>query len=261
MRKKTSATSVGSTPAQVTNRATPVPPVAVLIDGENVNTPTLIPHILAEAGKMGGVTIRQIYGNWSAGSMQAWKKLLAQHELEPMGNRPGPNATDMALTIGAMDLLHRGFKHFCLVAGDRDYISLVHRLRQDGCMVLVIGTAATASALKEVCSKFLSTDQLIASTSPTSKTLASTKPSPVAAPSPMPALAPLLLQAYRTLSPDGKEWIQLAALGNALQKNPTFVESYGKKKLSTLIKECPQLFETRKTKTAKGGEVEEVRSI
>src|SRR6266436_8474902 len=82
---------------------TPVPSVALLIDGENALIPDLIAHILVETGKMGGVTIRQVYGNWAAPSMQSWKKHLTHYALEPMGNRPGHNATDIALVIGAMD--------------------------------------------------------------------------------------------------------------------------------------------------------------
>lgn len=76
-----------------------------------------------------------------------------------MGNRSGPNATDIALVIGAMDLLYQGIKHFCLVAGDSDSVPFVQRLRQEGCTVLVIGTCAVSRALKNASSVFLSTDQ------------------------------------------------------------------------------------------------------
>ena len=51
--------------------------------------------------------------------MQGWKKYLAHYGLEAKGNWTGPNATDIALVIEAMDLLYQGIKHFCLVAGDR----------------------------------------------------------------------------------------------------------------------------------------------
>src|SRR2546430_16560765 len=115
--KKKQATTLPN-PLLSAGATTPVPPVALLIYGENVMIPDLIAHILVEAGKMGGVTLRQGYGNWAAPSMQSWKKYLTHYALEPMGNRPGHNATDIALVIGAMDLLYRGIKHFCLGAGD-----------------------------------------------------------------------------------------------------------------------------------------------
>src|SRR5712692_9173408 len=93
-------------------------PVALLIDGENVIAPELIAPILVEAGKMGSVVIRQVYGNWAAPSMNPWKDMMTHHALERMGNVPpsaGRNATDIALVIGAMDLLYRGVRLFCLV--------------------------------------------------------------------------------------------------------------------------------------------------
>src|SRR5689334_18464524 len=87
----------------------PIAPVALLIDGENVITPDRMADILAEIGKMGGVTVRRVYGNWAAAAIQPWKKIFDHYELEwGDADAPpsGPNATDMSLTIGAMDLLY-----------------------------------------------------------------------------------------------------------------------------------------------------------
>jgi len=205
---------------------------------------------------MGGVTIRQVYGNWAAPSMQSWKKHLTHYALEPMGNRPGHNATDIALVIGAMDLLYRGIRHFCLVAGDSDYIPLVSRLRQDGCMVLVIGTSAISSALKKVSSVFLSTDQLLPQAS---SRLSSSQ---AIAPSFLSELHMLLKKAYHVaILKSETEWVPFSALGLALrQLNPNFQEIYAKQKLTTLIKQCPTLFEIRHHKSG-NGHVGEVRLL
>lgn len=234
--------------------APPVPPVALLIDGENAAIPNLIAHILVEAGRMGGVTVRQVYGNWAAPSMQPWKKHLSHYALEPMGNRPGHNATDMALVIGAMDLLYRGIKHFCLVAGDSDYVPLVSRLRQSGCTVLVVGPSSGSKALKEASSRFLSTDQLLpqAASQPV-LTPANTSP-------PSSDLPALLSQAYHVVAQKrGTEWVPLSQMGMTLrQLNATFERAYGKKHLSALIKQCNGHFETRMQPIGKG-QVEEVR--
>jgi NYN domain len=192
----------------------PIAPVALLIDGENVIAPDLIAHILVEAGKMGGVTIRQVYGNWAAPSMQPWKELMKHYELVLMGNgsaKAGRNATDIALVIGAMDLLYSGVKHFCLVAGDSDYVPLVLRLRQAECTVLGIGTPSASPALKEACSRFLSTEQL----TPRSKSSVSSTPPRTTTPvEPLPSL---LTKAYqRGAKKSEEEWVSLAALGIAL---------------------------------------------
>src|SRR6266566_1810302 len=239
--------------------ASSVAPVALLIDGENVIAPELIAYILVEAGKMGGVVIRQVYGNWTAPSMQPWKEMLTYYALESMGTVPanaGRNATDIALVIGAMDLLYRGIRHFCLVAGDSDYVPLVSRLRQDGCTVLVIGTSAVSSALKEASSAFLSTDQLLPQASPRPSSSQANAPS-------MPSeLSMLLTRAYHVAIQKRKtEWIPFSTLGLALRQiSSTFEKTYGKQRLSGLVKQCKDHFETRTRKVGKG-QTDEVRLL
>jgi hypothetical protein len=257
MARKKKQTTVGQDASQVPivqAKAVSVAPVALLIDGENVAIPDLLAHVLVEAGRMGGVTIRHVYGNWSAPVMQGWKKYLEHYGLEAKGNRTGPNATDIALVIGAMDLLYQGIKHFCLVAGDRDYVPLVERLRKDGCTVLVIGSANASKALQETSSRFLSTEQLL----------------PGAAPAVVPALAPsasmdalrtVLLTAYQAAVEQngGTEWLPLSQLGICVRQcDATFEEKYGKTALSTLLKQCGEAFETRMEPVGKG-QREEVR--
>jgi hypothetical protein len=221
----------------------------------------MIAHILAEAGKMGGVMIRQVYGNWAASSMHPWKEMLTRYDLEKMGNVPanaGRNATDIALVIGAMDLLHRGIRHFCLVAGDSDYLPLVHRLHQDKCTILGIGMPNASQALKEACDRFLTTEQLIPHTaSPKSMAPALTSLSTTYS---IEDLSTLLTDAYHQITKEsGNEWILLASLGKALKdRNPNFQDIHGKKKLSTLIKQHPGIFEVRLREVGKG-KVAEVR--
>jgi hypothetical protein len=186
--------------------------------------------------------------------MQPWKKHLTHYDFEPMGNRPGHNATDIALVIGAMDLLYCGIRQFCLVAGDSDYVPLVSRVRQDGCTVLVIGTPAVSSALKEVSSVFRSTVQLLPQAS---SRLSSSQ---AIAPPPPSELSMLLTKAYHIATQKSKtEWVPLSTLGLALrQLNPNFQVIYGKQRLSTLIKQYPTLFEIRHRKSG-NGQVGEVR--
>jgi NYN domain/OST-HTH/LOTUS domain len=241
-------------------QATHVPSVALLIDGENALVPDLIDPILVEAGKMGVVTSRQVYGNWAASCMQGWKNISVRSALEPKGHllsKPGHNGTDIALAIGAMDLFHQeGIKSFCIVAGDSDYVPLVLRLRQGGSRVLVIAPPACSSVLKEASSVFLSTDQLLpqASSQPAS--------SQVVAPSIPSELSELLTKAYHVATQKSKtEWVLLSVFGSALrQLAPDFQAKYGKQKLSTLIKQHPMLFEFRH-RIRGNGQVQEVRLL
>ena len=83
-------------------------PIAMLIDGDNAQ-PSLIEHVLAETAKYGVVTTRRIYGDWTTPQMSGWKDSLHSHAVQPMQQfryTTGKNATDSALIIDAMDLLH-----------------------------------------------------------------------------------------------------------------------------------------------------------
>lgn len=70
------------------------PRVALLIDGDN-SASVSIPSLLAEAGKLGDVMIRRVYGNWSLSSMHAalWSRTTASWADNPRqecdGYRPG----------------------------------------------------------------------------------------------------------------------------------------------------------------------------
>lgn len=64
----------------------------------------------------------------------------------------------------------------------------------------------------------------------------------------------LLTDAYlQVKETSGNEWILLAILGKTLRdRNPNFQDTYGKKKLSTLIEQHPDIFEVRPRKVGKG---------
>ena len=85
-------------------------PLAMLIDGDNAQ-PSLIENILAETAKYGVVTTRRVYGDWTTPQMSGWKDSLHSYAVQPMQQfryTVGKNATDSALIIDAMDLLHGG---------------------------------------------------------------------------------------------------------------------------------------------------------
>ncbi len=254
-KKKAKAPAIPQNNQPLVPAIPPAPPVALLIDAENVNAPSLIAHILAEAGKMGGVTVRQVYGNWSSPTLQAWRKFLAHYHIKAMGDQAsqsGHNATDITLVIGAMDLLYSGIRHFCLVAGDSDYVPLVRRLRQWGCEVLVLASASVSTTLKNEASQFYALEEL--AQRPTLSPLAN---GAVPTTNP-PLLSEMLSQAYQaTAQRLSAEWVPLAAMGSTLrQLYPDIQKLYGKSTLSTYLKQCLDLFEMRVQKKDKGDFVE-----
>jgi len=56
---------------------------AVLIDGDNAQA-SLLPQILAEVSKVGLITIKRIYGDWTTTSMNSWKNTLHKHAIQPI---------------------------------------------------------------------------------------------------------------------------------------------------------------------------------
>jgi len=115
---------------------------AVLIDGDNAQA-SLLPEILAEVSKLGLITIKRIYGDWTTTNMNSWKSTLHKHAIQPVQQfryTVGKNATDSAMIIDAMDLLHSdNVDGFCIVSSDSDYTRLATRIREVGRFVIGVG--------------------------------------------------------------------------------------------------------------------------
>jgi hypothetical protein len=74
----------------------------------------------------------------------------------------GKNASDIALVIDAMDLLHSGrFEGFCLVSSDSDFTRLASRLREQGADVFGFGEQKTPESFRQACRKFIYTENLL----------------------------------------------------------------------------------------------------
>ena len=116
---------------------------AVLIDGDNAQA-SLLPQILAEVSKVGMITIKRIYGDWTTTNMNQWKESLHKYAIQPMQQfryTTGKNATDSAMIIDAMDLLHSNdVQGFCIVSSDSDYTRLAIRIREQGLFVIGINS-------------------------------------------------------------------------------------------------------------------------
>src|SRR5512143_3085813 len=138
--------------------------IAVLIDGDNAQS-SLLPQMLVEAGRHGQVTVRRIYGDWTTNSMNSWKETLNFHAFQPIQQfryTVGKNATDSAMIIDAMDILHSGVVDgFCLVSSDSDYTRLATRIRETGIFVMGIGEKKTPKAFVNACDLFVYTENLV----------------------------------------------------------------------------------------------------
>lgn len=81
---------------------------------------------------------------------------LAEHAIQPIQqyrNATGKNASDSALIIDAMDLLHsRRFEGFGLVSSDSDFTRLAARIREDG-VVFGFGEKHAPKAFVNACER------------------------------------------------------------------------------------------------------------
>ena len=215
--------------------------IAMLIDGDNAQ-PSLIEHILAETAKYGVITTRRIYGDWTAPQMSGWKDSLNAHAVQPIQQfryTVGKNATDSALIIDAMDLLHTGtVEGFCIVSSDSDYTRLAVRIREQGLFVMGIGRSNTPESFVKACEIFVYTENL------------SPQPDPVTQIT-KAASTDWIRTTKRAIEMSAQDdgWAFLGAVGNSLrQLNPAFdSRTHGHKQLSLLIKSQPRLFETRES--------------
>ncbi|HEX8527994.1 NYN domain-containing protein, partial [Allosphingosinicella sp.] len=132
--------------------------IALLIDADNAS-PDSLDAVLTVLAELGTVNIRRAYGNWSKGELKGWAKIIHRHAIEPQQQfdvAKGKSATDMKMTIDAMDLVFGGRVHgFGIMSSDSDFMPLAVRIKQDGLPVYGFGTAKTPEAFREACTRFI----------------------------------------------------------------------------------------------------------
>jgi len=213
------------------------PTLAVLIDSDNAQA-AVISDLLTEVAQVGTATVKRAYGDWTTPQLGSWKEVLNVHAIVPVQQfsyTTGKNATDSALIIDAMDLLHGGrVDGFCLVSSDSDFTRLATRIREQGLLVIGFGERKTPKPFVAACDRFLYTDLLRRG----GGRRAAAEPEADGA----PPLKPFLCEAISAVTQDDG-WAPLGMVGSLLQKNdPSFdARSYGFRKLSELVKGQPYL--------------------
>ena len=151
-----------------------MPNIAIFIDAENID-PIYADQIFSYAGAAGAITVKEIYGAGIA--LNEWAAPILQHAIHTnVTLRPNryKNSSDIALVIGAMDLLARRTQlcrggrdgeggpaepvpdTIIIASSDSDFSALAVRLRTAGMEVVGIGNVEkTNSAWRIACSKFI----------------------------------------------------------------------------------------------------------
>ena len=132
--------------------------IALLIDADNAPAEKL-DEILTELSTLGVINIRRAYGNWTKPALQGWQARLLEFALRPMQQfdySKRKNATDMAMTVDAMELLYTEQPDaFGIVSSDADFTPLVMHLRAKGAAVYGFGAQQTPLPFVNACSRFL----------------------------------------------------------------------------------------------------------
>src|SRR4051812_46675609 len=141
-----------------------LPRFAVLIDADNTS-PQIAGGLFEEVAKFGEASVRRIYGDFSSPHLKSWSEILQKHAIDPyqqFAYTKGKNASDIALVIDAMDLLHSGrFDGFCLVSSDSDFTRLASRMREQGADVYGFGAQKTPESFRQACRRFIYTENLL----------------------------------------------------------------------------------------------------
>ena len=132
--------------------------IAMLIDADNTQLSKL-ETVIQEISAYGRIVVKRAYGNWRKEALKNWEdelKRLAIKAEQQFDYVSGKNATDMALVIDTLDLLHKEiYDAFVIVASDSDYTPLAIRLHESGGYVMGVGEKKTPAAFRNACDEFL----------------------------------------------------------------------------------------------------------
>ncbi|MGQ3177216.1 MAG: NYN domain-containing protein [Blastomonas fulva] len=226
--------------------------LAILIDADNAS-PRAAAAIFEEIATIGEASARRIYGDFSGARLKGWSEVLATYAIIPQqnfANTVGKNASDIALVIDAMDLLHSSrFDGFCLISSDSDFTRLAARIREQGLDVYGFGEQKTPESFRRACKRFIYTENLLpqGDGSALSGTEAEGSASACGLSKMPPTAAIPLIRTALSQFDDVDGWQFLGAVGTRIAAlMPDFdPRTYGCPKLLTLI-ERSDAFEVRR---------------
>lgn len=217
--------------------------IALFIDCDNISHKA-IEGIINELSKYGVVNIRQAYGNWTKDNLKNWEDKLLEFAIKPIQQfdySKNKNATDILMTIDAIDLLHtKDIDAFAFATSDSDFTPVVMRVQNEGIKVFGFGEKKTPKPFMAACSQFIFTEKLMKT-----KTKGNEAVDVMIAPQRKSGkemrqdtwLVNVLKTALeQTMDEEG--WANLANIGQYINNSSSFSPiNFGYKKLSNLIDE------------------------
>ncbi|GGB68677.1 NYN domain-containing protein [Blastomonas aquatica] len=237
-----------------------IPPnIALLIDADNAS-PAGIDPVLTVLAELGTVNIRRAYANWRKPALKGWADIVHKFGIEPQQQfdlTKGKNATDMKMTIDAMDLLFRGrVNGFGIMSSDSDFMPLAQRIRQDGLPVYGFGGDKTPEAFKQACTRFIDVNALIKVQGAEKKADSAAAAKGNAKPDTKPAaggasidedVIQLLIDAYQASKRDERGFASLSEVGKIAGNRSSFdVRNHGFPRLLDMFEASPQFTTERR---------------
>ncbi len=224
--------------------------IALLIDADNASAAHFDP-VLTVLAELGTVNIRRAYGNWSKPALKTWTNLCITQAIEPQQQfdlTKGKNATDMKMTIDAMDLLFSGrVNGFGLMSSDSDFTPLATRIRQDGVPVYGFGTPNTPEGFRQACTRFIDVFALVAQNI---KVAGPAESAALDAPALLDindTLIKLLVDAYNSAKRDERGYALVSAVGQLAGNRSSFdARNYGFRRLADFIEAVPNFVTERR---------------
>jgi len=137
--------------------------MVLLIDADNTQLSKL-EAVIREISVYGRIVVKRAYGNWRKDGLRKWEdelKRLAIKAEQQFDYVTGKNATDMALVIDAINLLHTGlYDGFAIVSSDSDFTPLAINLHESGVFVFGVGERQTPESFRNSCDEFILLENL-----------------------------------------------------------------------------------------------------
>jgi len=229
---------------------------AVFIDGDGVS-PSDARRVVTHLSSEGRLSCLRVYANLTGGNGSAWSAFARDHGAVARhlpSVAAGKNGTDIALAIDATELLlTRRYDSFVIVANDADFTPLVHRLREQGKLVIGYGSRGAAQSFRQACDRFIDLRSLEAPRAVAADPTALWTRQPTDA-------AELVRRALTDLSPDDTA-VPLTLLGEQLKRlQPGFdTRTYSRRRLRDLLNDLPgtEVLEIKGTPHARRSELPE----
>lgn len=228
--------------------------IVLLIDADNAQASKL-EVVLDDLASEGETNVRRAYGNWDDAHLNHWKTVLNDHSIRPVQQydlTKGKNASDIALVVDAMDLLHRDHPDvFALMSSDADFTPLVMHLRERGADVFGYGDSKSPAPFVNSCTRFLHLDKVEPSPVEAGETQVPSEGArtPKAVLRQDAALVRLLRDAVQGTS-DEAGWAPASAIGQRIRNQSSMdPRNYGYRRITDLLR-ATGLFDMRDEATS-----------